>query len=649
MKAKLNLLTIAIFCAMTSSVYAVTVSEKASKISDDTAVLTAVLDFRDVLIKSDQAFTATVSDLSRKIATTKNYGKSIKYHEDFLTKNLSELKKLSSRRGELVFKVKNIANNSQSVTDGFKSGVKGLNPKTAGGALKLVGVVADTTSRGIEVYDDYQNYGVGVAVSTTVLTLTDEAADFLNPLGFAAAISGLTIDDKPVTEWNGWGDQIKQRGKIFFEYDLADFVRKPAELIKTLGTEDQAHMAYLDAVNAAWTKISKDGVLGYQNRMKKLMAIDDPDKFLAEAKDLQQDHMREIDGLIKGLQVFSDTMVENVQPDSNFIRRWYVDGNLNPDRKVKYLAWQDQADTLNKLLNKYKAENKSVSISSDVVDAWLLKQVFQAKIDVELNDAKLFMAAAKIDAMQKTVAQPSVVDKSVLPTVLTNNNQMGSSHLGTAQGYLAPGTKLSTSYADVKTYSTSTDNKIKSGTEQVALAQNTQAFDVLQDWTVTEGDQAKHFSIGDGFGSITAPDPNKPTIAALNNADVQQTTMTKVYKVPVGTKQVNVGMLANFVTNEYPEFVGSEFNDKATIEIKTGSGNIYQATLFNKELNSANFTDVSGLPSPMSGSGGQTGFEQLNKTINVANGGNLTITVKTANVGDMAVPSATLINATSVK
>ncbi|WGZ95828.1 MAG: hypothetical protein QJT81_07535 [Candidatus Thiothrix putei] len=163
------------------------------------------------------------------------------------------------------------------------------------------------------------------------------------------------------------------------------------------------------------------------------------------------------------------------------------------------------------------------------------------------------------------IKKPSVVDKSVLPTVLANNNQMGSSHLGTAQGYLAPAIKLSTSYADVKAYSTSTDAKIKSGTEQVALVQNTQVFEVLQDWTVTEGDQATHFSIGDDFGSITAPDPSKPTIAALNNADMQQMTMTKIYKVPVGTKQVNVDMLANFVTNEYPEFVGSQFNDKARV------------------------------------------------------------------------------------
>lgn len=235
-----------------------------------------------------------------------------------------------------------------------------------------------------------------------------------------------------------------------------------------------------------------------------------------------------------------------------------------------------------------------------------------------------------------------------LPKVMSFTTQGVNSHIGSAQGLL--GTfKSGQVNQSVKVYSYAANDKIKTGAEQVALAQNTQAFDVLQDWTVTEGDQAKHFSIGNSFGSITAPDPNKPTIAALNNADMQQTTMTKVYKVPVGTKQVNVGMLANFVTNEYPEYVGSQYNDKAVIEIKTGSGNVYQATLYNKELNSANFAPVTGLPSPMDSTGGQTGFEAVNKTINVANGGNLTITVKTMNVGDMAVPSATLINATSVK
>lgn len=633
MKSKLNLLTIAIIFAITPHVFANELSDASGYVSDVATAgeftlgnLTKVIEMSSNNLQYyANGYEEGANVLSNRLLDVIGKSKQVGVNPNQKMVNLVQdtIGQFRGRHDKLMIEVSDLSKSANKVTKTTK-------------IVKGAAIVADVTGRSIDVYEDYRQYGLGVATSTALLTTADGVIDYLNPYGILSAMTGLMIEDKPVTEWN-LSDEFIQRAKIALEADLADFVRKPAELIKTLETEDQAHIAYLDAVDTAWRKISKDGVLGYQNRMKKLMAINDPDKFLAEAKVLQQDHMREIDGLIKGLQGFIGAMAEN------------VNNAILHDSQNKYLAMQDRADTLNKLLNKYKAENKSVSISSDVVDAWLLKQVFQAKIDVELNDAKLFMAAAKIDAIQKTVAQPSVVDKSVLPTVLANNNQMGSSHLGTAQGYLAPGIKLSTSYADVKAYSTSSDAKIKSGTEQVALAQNTQAFDVLQDWTVTEGDQAKHFSIGDSFGSITAPDPNKPTIAALNNADVQQTTMTKVYKVPVGTKQVNVGMLANFVTNEYPEFVGSQYNDKATIEIKTGSGNIYQATLFDKELNSANFTAVSGLPSPMSGSGGQTGFEQLNKTINVANGGNLTITVKTMNVGDMAVPSATLINATSVK
>ncbi|WGZ93602.1 MAG: hypothetical protein QJT81_17645 [Candidatus Thiothrix putei] len=396
MKAKLNLLTVAIICGLTSPAFANNVSTFANAATvgefiahtDDFGGLAAIVE------QSAANSQKTIDALNHTMNVIKN-SKVADLHTQYLSKSAGEIGKLT----------KDIA----------KSEELAKTLKTSGKILKVVGTAADVAVRGMDVTDDYKQYGTVTAVETGVLTTVDGVADFFHPLAIASAITSLTIDKKPVTEWDA-SDEVIQRVKIILEYDLADFVRKPAELIKTLETEDQAHMAYLDAVNAAWTKISKDGMLGYQNRMKKLMAINDPDKFLAEAKVLQQDHMREIDGLIKGLQVFSDTMVENVQPDSNFIRRWYVDGNLDPVRKDKYLAMQDRANTLNILLNKYKAKNKSVSISSDVVDAWLLKQVLQAKIDVELNDAKLFMAAAKIDAMQKTVAQPSVVDRSVLPS-----------------------------------------------------------------------------------------------------------------------------------------------------------------------------------------------------------------------------------------
>ncbi len=186
----------------------------------------------------------------------------------------------------------------------------------------------------------------------------------------------------------------------------------------------------------------------------------------------------------------------------------------------------------------------------------------------------------------------------------------------------------------------------KAGYEQQALAKNTVEFQ-SSDWVVTTGDPNKHYQIDNHFGSVTAP--NNGLIGALNNADMAYTSMQKTVTIPNGVKQVDVSMMANFVTNEYPKYVGSKFNDQALIEIKTGSGNVYQATLYNKKLNSSNFTNVNNLPKPMKSTGGQTGFDHVQKTIPVANGGDLTITVKTVNVGDKAYPSATLVNQTSVK
>jgi hypothetical protein len=406
----------------------------------------------------------------------------------------------------------------------------------------------------------------------------------------------------------------------------------------------------------------KDGAIEYltDEKVQKLLKFAyDLEKAIADgAKNLNSNEQKEVSKLVIDLTFATTKFVADVLPPgplsgpiSGLLN--YA-GNIKDAIDVGNTTAEDFGKNLDSKTDPIFAEYDNVlnKILDDKLASVLLYNLNSSTpkaIDIFKVNSNLAKATDPC-----AVPDPPAPCMPVLPKVISLTTQGVNSHIGSAQEYM--GTyKSGVAQQDVKLYSATYDAantnnaKIKTGTEQTSLAQNTQAFDVLQDWTVTEGDQAKHFSIGDGFGSITAPDPNKPTIAALNNADVQQTTMTKVYKVPVGTKQVNVGMLANFVTNEYPEYVGSQYNDKATIEIKTGSGNIYQATLFDKELNSANFTAVSGLPSPMSGGGGQTGFEQLNKTINVANGGNLTITVKTANVGDMAVPSATLINATSVK
>lgn len=266
------------------------------------------------------------------------------------------------------------------------------------------------------------------------------------------------------------------------------------------------------------------------------------------------------------------------------------------------------------------------------------------KYNIQLAEInKQILTLTKSIATPSTCAtQKSYVCSPVLGNIISGITNGNNSAIGAANGLAGWNNGASNI-----TKPTNTNNaQQQTGVQQSALVTNTQAFK-SSDWVVTQGDAATNYSIGNSFGTITAP--NGGAIAALNNADLAQTVMQKTITIPTGVKQVTVNMMANFVTNEFPQYVGSQFNDRAVIEIKTGSGNVYQATLYNKELNSANFTPVSGLPAPMENIGGQTGFEKVTKTIPVANGGNLTITVKTVNVGDTEVPSATLINSTSVK
>ncbi len=168
------------------------------------------------------------------------------------------------------------------------------------------------------------------------------------------------------------------------------------------------------------------------------------------------------------------------------------------------------------------------------------------------------------------------------------------------------------------------------------------------DWKVTTGDASKHLSIGNNFGSIKAP--NGRQIASLNNADVPKTVMERTYTVPNGVRSVNTNLLANFVTNEYPQFVRTEFNDKVMIDVITSSGNSYKInTPFVQELNSAKLTKVAGLPNPMLKDGGQTGFQKVQvEDIPVANGGKVNIRVTSINTADDLYPSAILISDSKV-
>ncbi len=256
---------------------------------------------------------------------------------------------------------------------------------------------------------------------------------------------------------------------------------------------------------------------------------------------------------------------------------------------------------------------------------------------------EVFMYASKDKA-------PSTTKRSELRqwATVTMQNQLSAitngsaSHIGSASLYSGYGNQ-----ANANINPNNTNNfQPQTGAQQSAFSLNTQAFQ-SSDWVLVTGDPAIHTAVGNSFGAITAPDGGQ--IASLNNANVPYTTLTKDFYVPVGVKQVTLTFNGNFVTNEYPVYVGSQFNDSAQVKITSPSGNATSVTAFNQALNSSNFTTVNNLPTPLTPSGGQTGWKASIATINVAGGGKVTVEVRVANIGDVAVPSAVLLNKVTVK
>lgn len=116
--------------------------------------------------------------------------------------------------------------------------------------------------------------------------------------------------------------------------------------------------------------------------------------------------------------------------------------------------------------------------------------------------------------------------------------------------------------------------------------------------------------------------------------------LEQTFKVPSGAKKLTVRY--NFVSEEYPEFVGSEFNDVFNATLFTPEGSRQIAF---EEVNSAPFKPVSGIPC---GSGdctwGETGW--LVATIDVSQwaGTNDTITLTVHDVGDTVYDSIVLLD-----
>ena len=126
--------------------------------------------------------------------------------------------------------------------------------------------------------------------------------------------------------------------------------------------------------------------------------------------------------------------------------------------------------------------------------------------------------------------------------------------------------------------------------------------------------------------------------------------MERTFTMPVNSSIFSLQMLANFVTTEFPDFIGRGFNDTATVTVVSPSGatrTLTAQSIFNASVDGSVFTPVSGLPSPLAGynpgdSGGQTGFQNATVLARAAPGGTVRVIVSVTNVGDTAYPSALL-------
>ncbi|MDP3194621.1 hypothetical protein [Tabrizicola sp.] len=174
------------------------------------------------------------------------------------------------------------------------------------------------------------------------------------------------------------------------------------------------------------------------------------------------------------------------------------------------------------------------------------------------------------------------------------------------------------------------------------------------EWTLTAGGP-ENLGQGRSFGSITRSD--REVIYSLNNAGQVVTAIEKQFVVGDRNARISISGLANFVTTEFPEFVGTQFNDTATIRIITQSGRttVVPVDFLFASVNRDVFIPVDGLPEPLAGNnpndgGGQTGFRQVTiSNLNLAAGSTVTLQIEVANVGDTAYPSAILLSRVGIQ
>jgi hypothetical protein len=126
------------------------------------------------------------------------------------------------------------------------------------------------------------------------------------------------------------------------------------------------------------------------------------------------------------------------------------------------------------------------------------------------------------------------------------------------------------------------------------------------------------------------------------SGDQTSGTMTQSFTIQPGVTSFPITFDYAFVTEEWPEFVGTQFNDSMTITMITPSG--ATVTLANETVNGSAFTAVTGINFPGGdNTTGWTGWKTKTITVPVTAGPG-TYRVFVTDAGDDIYDSAVIID-----
>ncbi|HHT9119775.1 MAG TPA: FecR family protein [Candidatus Hypogeohydataceae bacterium YC41] len=161
--------------------------------------------------------------------------------------------------------------------------------------------------------------------------------------------------------------------------------------------------------------------------------------------------------------------------------------------------------------------------------------------------------------------------------------------------------------------------------------------------------------VANSFGPLTSPDNSPFAVIHTgfgggeggNNAGL----LSRGFNL-LTPSDLNFGFQYNFITTEFPQYVGSQFNDFFIAEVhtpNTGSAVGQGIILAHETVNSSTFTPVSGLPNVLDlSTGGQTGWKTVNTPLSIPSGPS-ELHYHVHNVGDNSHDSAVLLDNVEVR